>query len=325
MNNYTLGSLEASEKLINDLYLELRKKVNAWAAVTQQTPQARMGYIGQHLTSIVTGYPGGRSGARGYDLVIDASKDEYGEIKTCYRVDQLGKCNNCGTQVSSIEDKCWSCESENIKRNDDSKWLISIRTEEEFEMILDPKFYYLVLFEYVDIKASDNNDIKASIWQVNPKERGFAFCMIDYFLNIRAASKSKAPFNLWPYQLKFDIMKAELIYQSLIKSDDTVETLIFPGRDVPEQYHINKLVSYSRSSNLTLEKVKELGKTLGFKGTIPGKKLDVLKRLDQFVEDEGIDNATLADAIARVIYLPDIQPKKNQIPEKVRNMFEELS
>lgn len=39
--------------------------------ITQQTPQARMGYVGQHLVSVVTGYPGGKSGARGYDLVID--------------------------------------------------------------------------------------------------------------------------------------------------------------------------------------------------------------------------------------------------------------
>lgn len=50
-----------------------------------------MGYVGQHLASIVTGYPGGKSGARGYDMIIDDA--QYAEIKTCYRVDQLGKCN----------------------------------------------------------------------------------------------------------------------------------------------------------------------------------------------------------------------------------------
>ena len=52
-------------------YIDLRAKVNAWSKITQQTPQARMGYVGQHLVSVVTGYPGGKSGARGYDLVID--------------------------------------------------------------------------------------------------------------------------------------------------------------------------------------------------------------------------------------------------------------
>ena len=42
-----------------------------------------MGYIGQHLVSVVTGFPGGKSGARGYDLVMD--NGHYGEIKTCYK------------------------------------------------------------------------------------------------------------------------------------------------------------------------------------------------------------------------------------------------
>lgn len=50
--------------------------------------------------SVVTGYPGGKSGARGYDLVID--DERHGEIKTCYRVDQLGSCNACGAVVSSF-------------------------------------------------------------------------------------------------------------------------------------------------------------------------------------------------------------------------------
>lgn len=103
MLNYTLGTIEASEALIKDLYIDLRAKVNAWSKITQQTPQARMGYVGQHLVSVVTGYPGGKSGARGYDLVID--DERHGEIKTCYRVDQLGSCNACGAVVSSLERK----------------------------------------------------------------------------------------------------------------------------------------------------------------------------------------------------------------------------
>lgn len=71
MLNYTLGTIEASEALIKDLYIDLRAKVNAWSKITQQTPQARMGYVGQHLVSVVTGYPGGKTGARGYDTYSD--------------------------------------------------------------------------------------------------------------------------------------------------------------------------------------------------------------------------------------------------------------
>lgn len=125
MLNYTLGTIEASEALIKDLYIDLRAKVNAWSKITQQTPQARMGYVGQHLVSVVTGYPGGKSGARGYDLVID--DERHGEIKTCYRVDQLGSCNACGAVVSSLETECAVCSSTSINRKDDSKWLIAIR------------------------------------------------------------------------------------------------------------------------------------------------------------------------------------------------------
>lgn len=116
MLNYTLGTIEASEALIKDLYIDLRAKVNAWSKITQQTPQARMGYVGQHLVSVVTGYPGGKSGARGYDLVID--DERHGEIKTCYRVDQLGSCNACGAVVSSLETECAVCGSTSINRKD---------------------------------------------------------------------------------------------------------------------------------------------------------------------------------------------------------------
>lgn len=135
MLNYTLGTIEASEALIKDLYIDLRAKVNAWSKITQQTPQARMGYVGQHLVSVVTGYPGGKSGARGYDLVID--DERHGEIKTCYRVDQLGSCNACGAVVSSLETECAVCSSTSINRKDDSKWLIAIRNNDEFAKLLD--------------------------------------------------------------------------------------------------------------------------------------------------------------------------------------------
>jgi len=51
MLNYTLGTIEASEALIKDLYIDLRAKVNAWSKITQQTPQARMGYVLLPLSS----------------------------------------------------------------------------------------------------------------------------------------------------------------------------------------------------------------------------------------------------------------------------------
>ncbi len=52
MLNYTLGTIEASEALIKDLYIDLRAKVNAWSKITQQTPQARMGFFLPILTNL---------------------------------------------------------------------------------------------------------------------------------------------------------------------------------------------------------------------------------------------------------------------------------
>ena len=64
--------------------------------------------------------------------------NKHGEIKTCYRVDQLGACGDCNAVVSSLEKKCSICESINIVRKDDSKWLIGIQHDEEFAKMLEP-------------------------------------------------------------------------------------------------------------------------------------------------------------------------------------------
>ncbi len=207
-----------------------------------------MGYVGQHLVSAATGYRGEKTGARGKDLLLPNGL--HAEIKTCSKVDQLGRCNNCSTAIARIEMKCTECGSSDIKRNDDSKWLISIRHEVEFDQILAPKYYYLVLFDFVDLLSPTT--IRASIWQVDPTVPGFAYCMVDYYSNIRAQSRTKAPFNLWPFSLKFDIMRPVLIYQSFIAADGSIRTEIFPERDEPRVHSLKPLPSYSGShKNLT--------------------------------------------------------------------------
>lgn len=256
MLNYTLGTIEASEALIKDLYIDLRAKVNAWSKITQQTPQARMGYVGQHLVSVVTGYPGGKSGARGYDLVID--DERHGEIKTCYRVDQLGSCNACGAVVSSLETECAVCRSTSINRKDDSKWLIAIRNNDEFAKLLDPYRYYFVLFEFESIYDSNNNDIIASIWEVDPKSKGFAYCMIDYYLNIRSQSTSKAPFNMWPHMLKFALTEPTLIYRSKITNDGNIITDVFPSKNNTYSDVLLPLSSYSGSTTISVANIKNV-------------------------------------------------------------------
>jgi hypothetical protein len=315
---YRLGSVEASEQLLQDLYLDLRVKIGQWAELTKQTAQARMGYVGQHLVSVVTGFPGGRSGARGRDLIHPDGS--YSEIKTCYRVDQLGSCRSCGARVASIEDSCPECESTDINRMDDSKWLIGIRHDEEFEAILSPQFYYLALFDFVDL--TDPTVIRASIWRVDPKKRGFAYCMVDYYKNIRANSKSKAPFNLWPFELKFSLMQPECIYRSMLDIDESrVDTQVFPGREDPEIYPLRPLEEYARSQNLTVESVRQLAANLG--AAIPGgtAKRSLLASVQRFVEESGVPNSRLADEVAEVLYRERIEPHLGGLPERIRSVL----
>lgn len=237
---------EFANALLTDLYVRLRRDLQRWAMVTHQTPQARMGYVGQHLVSVVTGYPGGRSGARGDDLKLPNGR--VGEIKCCYRVDQLGQCAACGAPVASIEHKCprSACQSDNISRKDDSKWLLGPKTETELRELFVPERYYFVLFEFEDI--AEATDINVCIYEVDPKCLGFALAMIDYFFNIRAHSSSGAPFNLWPNSPKFLMMKPKLIYWSVIATDDSIDTRIFPNVDPPRLVALGDLTQYAKAS-----------------------------------------------------------------------------
>lgn len=323
MFNYSLGTLEASEALIKDLYIDLRTNVNKWSEITNQTPQARMGYVGQHLVSVVTGYPGGKSGARGYDLVM--GNDTYGEIKTCYRVDQLGSCNKCGAVVSSLETKCAACSSVDINRKDDSKWLISLRNDKEFEKVIEPIKYYFVLFEFEDLVNTTNNNILASIWEVDSKEKGFAFCMIDYYLNIRAKSRSKAPFNMWPHDFKFSLTKPTLIYQSIIKPDGTIQTVIFPSLNNSKKDVLKQLPKYSKTKTITETSVKNVIRRFAPEENVTHvSKSDCLSILEKLRIEKSISNDNLCDAFAEEIYLPLILPHKDHIPEAIKRYYTEL-
>lgn len=323
MSKYELGTIEASEQLIKDLYINLRNKVNAWSKITCQTPQARMGYIGQHLVSVVTGFPGGKSGARGYDLVMN--NGEYGEIKTCYRVDQLGQCGDCGAVVSSLEKECSSCGSKNIIRKDDSKWLISIQHAQELSEIADPKSYYFVLFEFEDITNYDNDNIIASIWEVDPKCKGFTYCMIDYYYNIRVKSKSKAPFNMWPYNLKFKLTNPKLIYRSVIYSDGTIETKIFPTLNNEYIDELKPLPSYASSKTLTSDVISSVIKMISPTDSTAGNKNELLDRLERLRRDNVISNKALCDMLSDALYRPYIEIQRDNLPMHLLAYYDELS
>lgn len=316
---HKLGDVASSEALIREVYIELRRRVNAWAAITKQTAQARMGYIGQHLVSIATGYPGGRSGARGKDIVLPDGK--HAEIKTCYRVDQLGSCRNCETVVASIELECHVCGSDKITRKDDSKWLIGLRTETEYSEVLEPTYYYFVLFEFENLVSPEV--IVASIWQVNPRSPGFAYAIIDYRENIKAKSVSGAPLNIWPHQLKFQLMRPCLIYRSYIDRKDAIRTEIFPGRDRPVEEAMLDLSEFSRSRNLTPAKIMLAAERLGIETLSGGGKRDLIADLVKKAKAAHIPAGTFADALAYGLYRSDIERYFPTLPLLLRSHLDE--
>ena len=63
---------------------------------------------------------------------------------------------------------------------------------------------------------------------MDPHTPGFSLCMIDYYFNIKSKSKSGAPFNFWPHSFKFHLMDTKLIYRSILKYDNSINTEVFP-------------------------------------------------------------------------------------------------
>lgn len=314
MNEEKQKTIERVNDLIKDLYLDLRKKVNKWSKITNQTPQARMGYIGQHLVSLVTGYKGGKSGARGYDIILP--EDKYGEIKTCYRVDQLGKCLTCGNVVSSIESKCSACNSESIKRNNDSKWLLTIKKYQDLEKMIDPEVYYFVLFEF---DSENINDIDISIWEVDPKNFGFSLCMVDYYFNIREKSTSKAPFDMWPHHFKYYLTKPIKIYESTIKENNEIETHIFMP-DVKKCDRI-KFSQFVRAKTITLENLNNVVDKFKIEVNDKSCKSKILKSIDEWLQINDDKYEYFVDEFAKSVYIPLIKPHKEQIPEVYFNII----
>tara|TARA_B110000027_G_C16102559_1_gene293792 strand:+ start:91 stop:1086 length:996 start_codon:yes stop_codon:yes gene_type:complete len=307
--------LKNSEQLLEDLYLNLRQKLLKWAHITSQTPQARMGYVGQHLTSIVTGYSGGKSGARGRDIIINDY--EFGEIKTCYRIDQVGICFNCKAKVASFELKCNLCNSSKIDRKDDSKWLITIKDEKELKETFDPKIYYLVLFEFVDF--NNPKDINASIYTLNPFAPGFSLCMIDYFFNIKSKSQSGAPFNFWPHSFKFHLMDTQLIYRSQLKFNNKIITSIFPMINQPLKDNI-ELSNFTKSRNFSQDSINEMLDYLKIKHSTKDKKKNILI-LQSFFEKSKFDNELITTFLSYIIYKNVLENNKEFVPKKTMEIL----
>lgn len=227
-------------QMMMDLILRPRLQLKEWAEFTKQTPNIKIGYPGQHLASLVTGMEGTRTGARGHDLV-DGS-----EVKSCSRVDQLDKCQECRAAVARIEENCPACGSGNIKRNNDSKWLFSIKNSDELTNILDsvPRVV-LILLDYPNFEERDWETLQVQvfeIWPQHPRHKNFRNIMNNYFHNIylphieNNPNKTPAPKNFWPYHFQFYMCNPIRTFHSIVTdalSDPKIEMkeYIMPEED----------------------------------------------------------------------------------------------
>ena len=189
------------------LILRPRRDLVKWAEVMKQTPNIKLGYPGQHLASLVTGVKGERTGARGHDL------GDGSEVKSCSRVDQLDKCKECKAAVARIEETCPQCGSKEIKRNNDSKWLIGIRNKDELQFLLDkvPRVV-LIISDYPNYDDGDWETLRFQVFEIWPshiRHQNFRSLIQNYYSNIylphieKNPNKTPAPKNLWPYSFQF--------------------------------------------------------------------------------------------------------------------------
>lgn len=231
------------KKFLYEVVLLPRINIVKWSAITKQTPNIKIGYPGQHLASLLTGMPGERTGARGNDLVDGT------EVKSCSRIDQLDKCSDCKEAVSRSEVQCPSCGSTNIKRNNDSKWLFSVKNENELKTLLHRvKRIVLLLGDYPNFLEQDFTSLRFQayeIWPESKRHHRFAEIMSNYYQKIylehkkENANATPAPKNFWPYSYQFYLCNPIPIFSCTVTNANTepkinIEYYVEPATDRSE-------------------------------------------------------------------------------------------
>lgn len=269
---------ELISELLNDLLIQPRGILKKWSDKTRQTMQVRVAYLGQHLASLITGVEGTGSAARGFDL------GDRSEIKTCSRVDQLGRCDECGSAVLSQESNCRNCNSDIIKRKTDSHWIFSMKSEENKRALLKHPRIILLLFDsQIDIPS----DIQIRAWEIWPKSKRhnyFKWFVEDYWRNNYRpkilAGKKIAPLNLHPLKYDFHVMNPLPIFRAVIEGDNNnvrIEHWIKPFEDrsrlesepmpaeVLTRERLLHLINQLKSDNLFENYYPQLEKNINFR------------------------------------------------------------
>jgi hypothetical protein len=143
--------------------------------------------------------------------------------------------------------------------------------------------------------------------------------MVDYWYNIRAKSPSGAPFYLWPYAPKFELIRPLLIYRSRIGAADSIQTLIFPGRDRPQPNQSASLALNFRSHTLPGMNVQDLESELGLNlsmGTLATK--SGLEQIERLAALKGVSRDAFTDAVSQAVYTGLVSPHLGSLPEALK-------
>lgn len=200
-------NLRRISEFLHEVVIEPRGRMLKWSKITNQTPNLKIGYTAQHLASLITGVKGTATGARGEDL---ADKTE---VKSCSRIDPLDKCKVCKTNVLRMQDVCPACGSDKIIRTNDSKWLITVRKDDELKLYIEdiPRMLFIIM-DYPNFDSNDFDTMRISayeIWNQSDRAEHFRTLIRDYYYKIYKQhieidpSKTPAAKNLWPYSYQF--------------------------------------------------------------------------------------------------------------------------
>lgn len=296
------------KQLIDELVLQPRINAIEWSKITKQTPNIKIGYPGQHLASLITGMTGERTGARGNDL-IDGS-----EVKSCSRIDQLDVCKSCGSSVARLEQECSHCQSDDIDRKNDSKWLFTIRNENDLKVLINEVGrVVLLLGDYPNFDAGDFSTLRFQAFEIWPKEsrhKRFAEIMTNYYRKIYLAHRKKtpektpAPKNFWPYSYQFFISNPVRTFLCIVENANTKPKI-----------RIEKFIN-SEDDRSKIESVKMPVEILNDEEL---KKL--MGKIDQ-AELDRITTKVIALKEAKKMSLKTIRGFMDGIPEDIREYLE---
>ena len=271
-------------QFLEDLIIKPRVDIRKWSEITKQTPTLKIGYIGQHLSSLILGMEGGRTGARGHDI-IDGT-----EVKSCTKVDQADKCNDCGERLMRSETICFNCQSSNIKRNDDSKWLFSIRDTAELNQYKCLERVFLLISDYPNFKLGDFSSIRFEAFEIYPKNermKKFNFLIDNHYNNIylpKSSNNQKTnPMNFHPYSFQFYLCNPIKVFSCSIEHIDTNPTIKIHTYIAPNTNRTNLVSEKMPIELLKYEELISLLTNSEFERIIKPNLLDQNQTLEQLL------------------------------------------